>query len=112
SGMHAFDRKLPATASEIELLDLIANLNADKEVTGILVQLPLPKQIDAQKIIAALEPAKDVDGFHPLNVGRLASGLPGLVPCTPLGCVLLAKTAHEFVAGLEGVVIWRSHFLW
>src|SRR4249920_3217930 len=111
SGMHAFDRKLPATASEIELLDLIAKLNADKEVNGILVQLPLPKQIDAQKIIAALDPAKDVDGFHPLNVGRLASGLPGLVPCTPLGCVLLAKTAHESLAGLESVVIGRSNIV-
>jgi methylenetetrahydrofolate dehydrogenase (NADP+)/methenyltetrahydrofolate cyclohydrolase len=109
--MHAFDRKLPATASEIELLDLIAKLNADKEVNGILVQLPLPKQIDAQKIIAALDPAKDVDGFHPLNVGRLASGLPGLVPCTPLGCVLLAKTVHVSLAGLEAVVIGRSNIV-
>ena len=69
SGMHAFDRKLPATASEAELIDLIATLNTDGEVNGILVQLPLPKQIDAQKIIAAIDPAKDVDGFHPLNVG-------------------------------------------
>ena len=67
--MHAFDRKLPATASEAELIDLIGKLNADKEINGILVQLPLPKQIDAQKIIAAIDPAKDVDGFHPLNVG-------------------------------------------
>ncbi len=111
AGMHAFDRKLPATASEIELLDLIANLNADKEVNGILVQLPLPKQIDAQKIIAAIDPAKDVDGFHPLNVGRLASGLPALVPCTPLGCVRLAKTVHESLAGLEAVVVGRSNIV-
>lgn len=111
SGMHAFDRKLSATASEIELLDLIVKLNADKEVNGILVQLPLPKQIDAQKVIAAIDPAKDVDGFHPLNVGRLASGLPGLVPCTPLGCVLLAKTVHESLAGLEAVVIGRSNIV-
>jgi methylenetetrahydrofolate dehydrogenase (NADP+) / methenyltetrahydrofolate cyclohydrolase len=111
SGMHAFDRKLSSTASVVELLDLIAKLNADKEVNGILVQLPLPKQIDAQKIIAAIDPAKDVDGFHPLNVGRLASGLPALVPCTPLGCVRLAKTVHESLAGLEAVVIGRSNIV-
>ncbi|MGB7616933.1 MAG: tetrahydrofolate dehydrogenase/cyclohydrolase catalytic domain-containing protein, partial [Pseudolabrys sp.] len=110
-GMHAFDRKLPATASEAELIDLIGKLNADKEINGILVQLPLPKQIDAQKIIAAIDPAKDVDGFHPLNAGRLASGLPALVPCTPLGCVLLAKTVRETLAGLEAVVIGRSNIV-
>lgn len=111
SGMHAFDRKLPSTISEVELLALIAELNADEEVNGILVQLPLPKQIDTQKIIAAIDPAKDVDGFHPLNAGRLASGLPGLVPCTPLGCVLLAKTVHDTLAGLEAVVIGRSNIV-
>jgi methylenetetrahydrofolate dehydrogenase (NADP+) / methenyltetrahydrofolate cyclohydrolase len=111
AGMHAFDRKLPAIASEAELIDLIGKLNADKEINGILVQLPLPKQIDAQKIIAAIDPAKDVDGFHPLNAGRLASGLPALVPCTPLGCVLLAKTVRETLAGLEAVVIGRSNIV-
>ena len=111
SGMIAFDRKLPATANETELIDLIAKLNNDEEVNGILVQLPLPKQIDAHKIIAAIDPAKDVDGFHPLNVGRLASGLPALVPCTPMGCVILAKTAHETFAGLEAVVIGRSNIV-
>ncbi len=111
SGMHAFDRNLSSTASEVELLDLIAMLNAEKEVNGILVQLPLPKQIGAQKIIAAIDPAKDVDGFHPLNVGRLASGLPALVPCTPLGCVRLAKTVHESLAGLDAVVIGRSNIV-
>jgi methylenetetrahydrofolate dehydrogenase (NADP+)/methenyltetrahydrofolate cyclohydrolase len=73
--------------------------------------LPLPKQIDAQKIIAAIDPAKDVDGFHPVNVGRLASGLPALVPCTPMGCVILAKTVHETLAGLEAVVIGRSNIV-
>jgi methylenetetrahydrofolate dehydrogenase (NADP+) / methenyltetrahydrofolate cyclohydrolase len=109
SGMIAFDRKLPATASETELIDLIAKLNTDEEVNGILVQLPLPKRIDAHKIIAAIDPAKDVDGFHPLNVGRLASGLPTLVPCTPMGCVILAKTVRETFAGLEAVVIGRSN---
>lgn len=111
AGMRAFDRKLPGNTSETDLLALIAELNADDGVSGILVQLPLPKQIDAQKIIAAIDPAKDVDGFHPLNVGRLASGLPALVPCTPVGCVLLAKTVHESLAGLEAVVIGRSNIV-
>ena len=109
--MAAFDRKLPLTASETELIDLIAKLNADEEINGILVQLPLPKQIDAHKIIAAIDPAKDVDGFHPLNVGRLASGLPALVPCTPMGCIILAKTVRETLAGLEAVVIGRSNIV-
>lgn len=111
SGMRAFDYKLPASASEAQLLDVVAKLNADEEVSGILVQLPLPRQIDAQKIIAAIDPAKDVDGFHPVNTGRLAIGLPALVPCTPLGCVLLAKTAHETLAGLEAVVVGRSNIV-
>jgi methylenetetrahydrofolate dehydrogenase (NADP+)/methenyltetrahydrofolate cyclohydrolase len=93
------------------LIALIAKLNADEEVSGILVQLPLPKQIDAQKIIAAIDPAKDVDGFHPVNAGRLASGLSALVPCTPMGCVILAKTVHETLAGLEAVVIGRSNIV-
>ena len=77
------------------MLALIGKLNADPAVNGILVQLPLPKQIDTNKVIAAIDPAKDADGFHPLNAGRLASGLPGLVPCTPLGCIILAKTVHR-----------------
>jgi len=111
AGMHAFDRKLPAATPEAELLALIAELNADAAVNGILVQLPLPKQIDAQKVIAAIDPGKDVDGFHPINVGRLASGLPALVPCTPMGCVRLAKTVHETLAGLEAVVIGRSNIV-
>ncbi|MGB2585112.1 MAG: bifunctional methylenetetrahydrofolate dehydrogenase/methenyltetrahydrofolate cyclohydrolase FolD [Pseudolabrys sp.] len=111
SGMRAFDCKLAASTSEAELIALIAKLNADEEVSGILVQLPLPKQIDAQKIIAAIDPAKDVDGFHPVNAGRLASGLSALVPCTPMGCVILAKTVHETLAGLEAVVIGRSNIV-
>jgi methylenetetrahydrofolate dehydrogenase (NADP+)/methenyltetrahydrofolate cyclohydrolase len=111
AGMRAFDRKLPATTGEADLLALIAELNADADVNGILVQLPLPKQIDSQKVIAAIDPAKDVDGFHPLNVGRLASGLPGLVPCTPLGCVLLAKTVHSSLAGMDAVVVGRSNIV-
>ncbi len=111
AGMRAFDHKLSAQASEDELLELIAALNADAAVNGILVQLPLPPQIDAHRIIAAIDAAKDVDGFHPLNVGRLASGLPALVPCTPLGCVMLAKTVQASLAGLEAVVVGRSNIV-
>jgi len=111
AGMRAFDHKLPGSTSEADLLALIAKLNTDPEVSGILVQLPLPKQIDAQKIIAAIDPEKDVDGFHPLNVGRLASGLPALVPCTPMGCVLLAKSVHPSLAGFDAVVIGRSNIV-
>ena len=111
AGMHPFDQHLTESVSEAELLALIAQLNSDARVNGILVQLPLPPQIDSQKIISAIDPAKDVDGFHPVNVGRLATGLPGLVPCTPLGCILLAKTVHASLAGLEAVVIGRSNIV-
>jgi methylenetetrahydrofolate dehydrogenase (NADP+)/methenyltetrahydrofolate cyclohydrolase len=111
AGMHAFDRKLPASTSEAELCAVIAALNADETVNGILVQLPLPKQIDPHNIIAVIDPAKDVDGFHPLNVGRLAIGLPAMVPCTPLGCVLLAKSVHASLAGMEAVVVGRSNIV-
>ena len=111
AGMRAIDRKPPETTSEAELLALVGELNADPAVNGILVQLPLPPQIDSHKIIAAIDPAKDVDGFHPLNVGRLSSGLPALVPCTPLGCVMLAKTVHNSLAGLDAVVIGRSNIV-
>jgi methylenetetrahydrofolate dehydrogenase (NADP+)/methenyltetrahydrofolate cyclohydrolase len=111
TGMRSFDHRLPATAGEDELLGLIARLNADAGVHGILVQLPLPAQIDPQKVISAVDPAKDVDGFHPLNVGRLAIGLPTLVPCTPLGCVMLAKSVRPSLAGLDAVVIGRSNVI-
>jgi methylenetetrahydrofolate dehydrogenase (NADP+)/methenyltetrahydrofolate cyclohydrolase len=111
AGMRAIDRKLPAATCEAELLDVVAELNKDPAVHGILVQLPLPPQIDSHRIISAIDPAKDVDGFHPLNVGRLASGLHALVPCTPLGCVILAKTVHASLAGLEAVVIGRSNIV-
>jgi len=111
AGLHSFDQNLPEDVSETELLDLIARLNVDESVNGILVQLPLPPQINPDKVIAAIDPDKDVDGFHPLNAGRLASGLPGLVPCTPLGCVRLAKTVHPSLAGLEAVVIGRSNIV-
>ena len=111
AGMRAFDHKLPESVSEAELLALIGTLNAEPKVNGILVQLPLPAHIDAQKVIAAIEADKDVDGFHPLNAGRHATGLPGLVPCTPLGCVLLAKSVLPSLAGLEAVVIGRSNIV-
>ena len=110
-GMQPFDHKLSESVSEAELLALIGKLNADPAVNGILVQLPLPKQIDTNKVIAAIDPAKDVDGFHPINAGRLASGLPALVPCTPLGCVILAKTVHASLAGMNAVVAGRSNIV-
>jgi methylenetetrahydrofolate dehydrogenase (NADP+) / methenyltetrahydrofolate cyclohydrolase len=109
AGMRAVDRKLPADSSEGDLLSAIAELNADPSINGILVQLPLPPQIDPHNIISAIDPSKDVDGFHPLNAGRLARGLPALAPCTPLGCVMLAKTVHASLAGVEAVVIGRSN---
>jgi methylenetetrahydrofolate dehydrogenase (NADP+) / methenyltetrahydrofolate cyclohydrolase len=108
AGMRSFDHRLPDATTEAELLALIGRLNADPAVHGILVQLPLPPQIDADKVIAAIDPAKDVDGFHPLNAGRLATGLPALTPCTPLGCVLLAKSVLPSLVGLDAVVIGRS----
>src|SRR5215472_17299592 len=103
SGMRSFDHRLPKETSEAELLGLIARLNADANIHGILVQLPLPSQIDPHKIIAAVDPAKDVDGFNPVNAGRLFAGLPALAPCTPVGCILLAKTVQPSLAGLESV---------
>jgi methylenetetrahydrofolate dehydrogenase (NADP+)/methenyltetrahydrofolate cyclohydrolase len=111
SGMRSFDHRLPATTSEADLLTLVARLNCDSGVHGILVQLPLPAQIDARKVIAAIDPAKDIDGFHPVNAGRLAVGLPALAPCTPLGCIALAKTVHPSLEGLEAVVIGRSNIV-
>jgi methylenetetrahydrofolate dehydrogenase (NADP+)/methenyltetrahydrofolate cyclohydrolase len=111
AGMRSFDHTLPATLSEAELLALVARLNADPEVDGILVQLPLPPQIDAQKVIEAIDPEKDVDGFHPLNAGRLMTGVPGLVPCTPLGCLILAHSVRPDLAGLEAVVVGRSNIV-
>ena len=111
AGMASFSHRLPADATQGELLALIRALNADAAVDGILVQLPLPPQIDADAVIAAIDPEKDVDGFHPLNAGRLASGLEGFVPCTPLGCLLLLKRQHEHLAGLDAVVLGRSNIV-
>jgi methylenetetrahydrofolate dehydrogenase (NADP+)/methenyltetrahydrofolate cyclohydrolase len=111
AGMRSFIHRLPATASAADLLGRIAALNADPAVHGILVQLPLPPQIDPHAVLAALDPAKDVDGFHPINAGRLATGLPGLVPCTPLGCIILAKTVLSSLAGVAAVVLGRSNIV-
>ena len=111
TGMSSRDHRLPATVDEAELLDLIARLNGDPSIHGILVQLPLPPQMDAHKVIEAVDPNKDVDGFHPMNVGRLATGLPSLTPCTPLGCVKLAKIVHASLAGFEAVIIGRSNIV-
>jgi methylenetetrahydrofolate dehydrogenase (NADP+)/methenyltetrahydrofolate cyclohydrolase len=110
-GMRSFEHVLPASTSEAELLSLVAKLNADPAVDGILVQLPLPKQIDAQKVIEAIDPAKDVDGFHPINAGKLMTGVPGLVSCTPLGCLLLIQSARRDLAGLNAVVVGRSNIV-
>ena len=111
AGMRPFDHHLPADTSEATLVALVERLNADPTVHGILVQMPLPPQIDATRIIATVDPDKDVDGFHPLNAGRLASGLPALVPCTPVGCIKLAKTVHDSLSGLDAVVIGRSNIV-
>ena len=113
-GRHALVRPPPAgrRVGEAELLALIAELNADPAVHGILVQLPLPPQIDAQQVLAAIDPGKDVDGFHPVNAGRLATGLPALVPCTPLGCVHAGQDrASRRSTGLDAVVIGRSNIV-
>jgi methylenetetrahydrofolate dehydrogenase (NADP+) / methenyltetrahydrofolate cyclohydrolase len=111
SGMQSFDHRLPGSVSEAELLALLARLNGDPSIHGILVQLPLPPQIDANRVIEAVDPNKDVDGFHPTNAGRLALGLPSLVPCTPLGCIKLAKIAHPSLEGLEAVIVGRSNIV-
>jgi methylenetetrahydrofolate dehydrogenase (NADP+)/methenyltetrahydrofolate cyclohydrolase len=111
AGMRSFDHRLPADASEAEVLAIVRQLNADDAVDGILVQLPLPPHIDAAKVLLAIDPAKDVDGFHPVNAGLLATGQTALVPCTPLGCVILAKSVHPNLSGLEAVVVGRSNIV-
>jgi methylenetetrahydrofolate dehydrogenase (NADP+)/methenyltetrahydrofolate cyclohydrolase len=111
AGMKSFEHKLSESVSEAELLALVNKLNADPAVHGILVQLPLPKQVDSQKVLNAIDPAKDVDGFHPMNAGRLSTGLPALTPCTPLGCVMLAKTVHASLEGMHAVIVGRSNIV-
>lgn len=110
-GMNSVAHRLPAETSEADLLAKIAALNADDAVDGILVQLPLPKHIDTGRIVDAIDPAKDVDGLHPINAGRLAGGKDGLVPCTPLGCMLLLRGALPSLSGLEAVVVGRSELV-
>jgi methylenetetrahydrofolate dehydrogenase (NADP+)/methenyltetrahydrofolate cyclohydrolase len=111
-GMKSFEHKLPAETGEAELLALVDRLNRDPAVNGILVQLPLPDQIDADKVIAAIDPAKDVDGFHVVNAGRLAVGLDGMVPCTPLGCLMLVKDAlGGDLSGKRALVLGRSNIV-
>jgi methylenetetrahydrofolate dehydrogenase (NADP+)/methenyltetrahydrofolate cyclohydrolase len=111
AGMASFEIKVPATTSEPDLLDIVRTLNSRDDVDGILVQLPLPPHIDAGRVIEAIDPAKDVDGFHPINAGRLATGQTALVPCTPLGCVMLAKSAHADLTGMDAVVVGRSNIV-
>jgi methylenetetrahydrofolate dehydrogenase (NADP+)/methenyltetrahydrofolate cyclohydrolase len=111
AGMNSFEHRLPATATQAELLARIAELNQDPAVNGILVQLPLPKQIDAQAVIEAIAVAKDVDGFHPLNAGLLAVGGTAMVPCTPLGCLILLKDRLGDLAGKRAVVLGRSNIV-
>jgi methylenetetrahydrofolate dehydrogenase (NADP+)/methenyltetrahydrofolate cyclohydrolase len=111
AGMASFTFRLPADASQEELLAKVRELNADPNVDGILVQLPLPKGLNEDEVIATIDPDKDVDGFHPMNAGRLASGLPGFVPCTPLGCIMLLKDRLGSLSGLDAVVIGRSNIV-
>jgi methylenetetrahydrofolate dehydrogenase (NADP+)/methenyltetrahydrofolate cyclohydrolase len=111
AGMAGFEHRLPDGVSQDELLALVARLNDDEAVDGILVQLPLPAGIDDKAVIDAIDPAKDVDGFHPVNAGRLAIGEDGLVPCTPLGCLMLLKDRLGDLTGLEAVVIGRSNIV-
>lgn len=110
-GMASFEHKLPADTPEADLLAVVEQLNNDPAVDGILVQLPLPSHMDEQKVIAAINPDKDVDGFHVTNAGRLAVGLPGFVPCTPLGCLMLLKDKLGSLSGLDAVVIGRSNIV-
>jgi methylenetetrahydrofolate dehydrogenase (NADP+)/methenyltetrahydrofolate cyclohydrolase len=111
AGMRSFEHRLPADTPAKVLLALIASLNADPDVHGILVQLPLPPHLDADAVIDAIDPAKDVDGFHVQNAGRLAVGQRALVPCTPLGCLMLLRDLHGSLAGMEAVVIGRSNIV-
>jgi methylenetetrahydrofolate dehydrogenase (NADP+) / methenyltetrahydrofolate cyclohydrolase len=111
AGMNSFEHRLPAETSESDVLALIAALNADPAVHGILVQLPLPRHLNADLAINAIAPEKDVDGFHILNVGRLATGQKSMVPCTPLGCLMMLRDLHGSLAGMEAVVVGRSNIV-
>ncbi|MBU0644747.1 MAG: bifunctional methylenetetrahydrofolate dehydrogenase/methenyltetrahydrofolate cyclohydrolase FolD [Alphaproteobacteria bacterium] len=110
-GMNSYEHKLPAETSEVDLLALIEALNADKDVHGILVQLPLPDHLNEALVINAIDPAKDVDGFHISNVGLLSTGQKAMVPCTPLGCLMMLRDHHGSLSGLNAVVIGRSNIV-
>lgn len=110
-GMISIEHKLPADTPEQDVLDLVQRLNEDASINGILVQFPVPDQISQQKIIELIDPAKDVDGLHPINAGKLAAGVEGLVSCTPLGCVMLAKQTLSDLSGLNAVVVGRSNLV-
>ena len=110
-GMQSFEHKLPEETTEVALLDLVARLNRDPAVHGILVQMPLPKHIDSVKVLDSIDPAKDVDGFHPVNVGKLSIGERALAPCTPVGAIILAKTVKHDLSGLDAVVVGRSNIV-
>jgi methylenetetrahydrofolate dehydrogenase (NADP+) / methenyltetrahydrofolate cyclohydrolase len=110
-GMRPFDHHLPAGVSEAELVSLVQKLNGDPAVHGVLVQMPLPPQISTKRIVASIDPDKDVDGFHPLNAGRLFTGLPALAPCTPIACIKLIKTVHASLAGCGALMVGRSHIV-
>jgi methylenetetrahydrofolate dehydrogenase (NADP+)/methenyltetrahydrofolate cyclohydrolase len=111
AGMNSFEHKLSADTSEADLLALIATLNADPAVHGILVQLPLPKHLDSDLVINSIDPAKDVDGFHISNVGLLGTGQKSMVPCTPLGCLMMLRDHHGSLAGMNAVVVGRSNIV-
>ena len=111
AGMNSYEHKLSADTSEEELLELVNRLNEDKDVHGILVQLPLPEHINEDAVINAIDPVKDVDGFHISNVGLLATGQKSMVPCTPLGCLLMLKDFHGSLAGMDAVIIGRSNIV-
>jgi methylenetetrahydrofolate dehydrogenase (NADP+)/methenyltetrahydrofolate cyclohydrolase len=111
AGMRSIEHRLSADTSQADLLGLIARLNADPETDGILVQLPLPRHVDSQAVLAAIDPAKDVDGFHVVNAGLLATGGPALVPCTPRGCMILLREAGIALAGADAVVVGRSNIV-
>jgi methylenetetrahydrofolate dehydrogenase (NADP+) / methenyltetrahydrofolate cyclohydrolase len=110
-GIASSEHRLPGDCGEARIIELVARLNGDDRVDGILVQLPLPRDIDTRQVMAVLDPAKDVDGFHPMNVGHLWRGEPGLVPCTPQGVLLLLRSVHENLSGAEAVVLGRSQIV-
>lgn len=111
AGIRSEEYRLPAVTAEATLLELIDRLNQDATVHGVLVQLPLPDHIDAGKVLDAIDPDKDVDGFHPVNVGRLSTGSAGLIPCTPLGCMMLIDTVVDELRGKHAVVIGKSNIV-